>query len=549
MRTLAARCALVPLVLIGFAMPALADWPSQGRRIVGAGYETRGAWIFDLPSGDLLVRAAGPSTMTSHINAESVTPAGEIAPGWPAYGVGFGYFHSQQSPSSIGFAVDPNGFTWGGAGGDLEGTAYVVSPMGVLAPVTFAPTYSTYAPAPNGIYAFSSNRLLRFTQTGVAPGWPAGGVVVVANSGWLPALPDGSGGVVTMNWASEVGLRTQRVDSSGVKHAGTVLSTDVDAAQVDLVDPPLPALVPSDASHYFAVWSAPANPAVPQHVMVQRVNYAGALAPGWPTQGVVAGAPHTIFHVTPLSDHAGGLYIVWYQDDGLPRATHVRADGTFVPGTDANGVILFPPGPLREPQEGFDGGSLPYMVADVTPDGRLIFAWDDVASGNGIRVQWLLPDLTADPSEPADGRLILPNPEKTSVRAVHAAPDGGAYVAWNSTIQLSGYQTAGEIWMTRILPSALVGVAPRAHVALALSAPRPNPARGSISLDVTLPDDSPARVELLDVAGRVQWTRAVQGEGTRAIALEDLASLPPGLYFARVTHTLGSATSRVVVAR
>jgi hypothetical protein len=172
------------------------------------------------------------------------------------------------------------------------------------------------------------------------------------------------------------------------------------------------------------------------------------------------------------------------------------------------------------------------MVADVTPDGRLIFAWDDVASGNGIRVQWLRSDLTADPSEPVEGRLIMPNPEKTSVRAVHAAPDGGAYVAWDSLIHLYDFQTAGEIWMTRILPSSLVGVAPHA-TALALSAPRPNPAHGAVALDVTLPDDSPAGVELLDVAGRVVRTQLVQGAGPHAVSFGDLVTLAPGLYFAR----------------
>ena len=220
-----------------------------------------------------------------------------------------------------------------------------------------------------------------------------------------------------------------------------------------------------------------------------------------------------------------------------------------MPGTDANGVVLFPPGPLREPQEGFDGGILPYMVADVTPDGRLIFAWDDVASGNGIRVQWLRSDLTADPTEPVEGRLVIPNPEKTWVSALRAAPDGGAYVAWNSATGTPGdYGNAGEIWMTRLLPSALVGVAPHA-TALSLSAPRPNPARGAVALDVTLPNDSPARVELLDVAGRVLRTQLVHGTGPHAIAFADLATLAPGLYFARVTHPLGSATSRVVVTR
>jgi len=102
--------------------------------------------------------------------------------------------------------------------------------------------------------------------------------------------------------------------------------------------------------------------------------------------------------------------------------------------------------------------------------------------------------------------------------------------------------------MTRLLPSSLVGVAPHA-TAFSLSAPRPNPARGAVALDVTLPDDSPARVELLDVAGRVTRTQLVQGAGMHAVSFADLATLAPGLYFARAVTRGATSTTRVVVSR
>ena len=396
--------ALVPLLLSSVAS---ADWPAQGRRVLVATDSfnlTDGAWIFDLPSGDLVVRAVGHGGLALGYDAQRITPAGEIAPGWPVEGVSFGTIGMPTRPSDVGFAVDPNEFVWGEAGNGPT-AVYAVDPTGVLGPSSPL-SLAVFAPGPRGIYAYISNHVQRFIEPGVAaPGWPVGGVVTVGPMlDNLNALADGSGGVVVMAAATTLGPRTTRVDSNAVKHGGATLSDDVDdqfAPYEDLNMLPLPALVPSDASHYFAVWSGPPNQTV-QRVKVQRAGYDNALAPGWPTAGVVAVAPATIFHVTPLPDHTGGLYLVWYQDDGLPRATHVRADGTFVPGTDEHGVVLFPPGPLREPQEGFDGGHLPYMVADATPDGRLLFAWDDVASGNGIRVQWLLPDLTADPSEPVE---------------------------------------------------------------------------------------------------------------------------------------------------
>jgi hypothetical protein len=107
-----------------------------------------------------------------------------------------------------------------------------------------------------------------------------------------------------------------------------------------------------------------------------------------------------------------------------------------------------------------------------------------------------------------------------------------------------------DIWMTRLLPSSLLGVHPSPPLAtLALSAPRPNPSHGAITFDVTLPDDSPARVELLDIAGRVQRSQLVSGPGSHNVTFGDAGSLAPGLYFARVTSRSGTRSMRVVLAR
>jgi hypothetical protein len=132
---------------------------------------------------------------------------------------------------------------------------------------------------------------------------------------------------------------------------------------------------------------------------------------------------------------------------------------------------------------------------------------------------------------------------------VHAAADGGAYVAWESPTGPPGQVgTTGEIWMTRLLPTSLVSVPPHPAV-LRLSAVHPNPARSSVSMEVVLADDAPARVELLDVAGRVMRTQVAAGAGPHAITFDALGSLAPGLYFARATSGIGSTTVRVAVSR
>ena len=68
-------------------------------------------------------------------------------------------------------------------------------------------------------------------------------------------------------------------------------------------------------------------------------------------------------------------------------------------------------------------------------------------------------------------------------------------------------------------------------------------------MELSLPDDTPARVDLLDVAGRIQRSQSVQGAGAHAIAFRDLGTLAPGLYFARASHARGEATTRVVITR
>src|SRR5258705_5227001 len=114
------------------------------------------------------------------------------------------------------------------------------------------------------------------------------------------------------------------------------------------------------------------------------------------------------------------------------------------------------------------------------------------------------------------------------MHAVHVEGDDAAFVAW-SDYDASHFD---DLWMTRVQAPALVSVGPSGSRALAFSGPRPNPARSAVAFDLTLPDDSPARVELLDVAGRVVRSKLVHGAGVHIVSFSDVGSLPPGLYLA-----------------
>ncbi len=96
-----------------------------------------------------------------------------------------------------------------------------------------------------------------------------------------------------------------------------------------------------------------------------------------------------------------------------------------------------------------------------------------------------------------------------------------------------------------------VAVPPAAAPArLALAGAVPNPARAAaLTLRFSLPDASPARLELLDVAGRRVALREVGGlgAGEHAVRLETRRPLRPGVHFARLTRDGRSLVTRVCV--
>ena len=95
---------------------------------------------------------------------------------------------------------------------------------------------------------------------------------------------------------------------------------------------------------------------------------------------------------------------------------------------------------------------------------------------------------------------------------------------------------------------APVAVPPPALSALALAA-GPNPARGEVTARFALPDARPARLELLDLAGRRVAAREVSGAGAHAERFGDLGALAPGVYLLRLVHGGAVRTARVAVIR
>jgi hypothetical protein len=558
---------LASLLLV--ASSASADWPAGGKlvSIVDDSFNgLKSVRVMDLPNGEMYVLSVGRGGNANGYTLQRIGPGGDLAPGWTTNGYSFSQY--VYSSTLMGFTVDDSGCVWraqfGLDGSTTKPQSQLVRPDGLLLPSSpSAWNASTVggslgqgmavAPAPGGSFVAFGAKLQRMTRAGaIASGWPATGVPGVNSH--CPALQaDGAGGAVVFG-ASAIGSppTAQRVDATGARHAGwpvagLLLAAGPEDGLADFETPNF--LLPSGPGWLIAGWVTPYPSSSPKHLQLQRFSLDGALDPAWPANGVTAIAPDTITGVTLIADGLGGVHALWYAH-GRPLGTHLRADGTFQPGLAAAGVDLA----ALDPQfavPGYAFGRLPYVVADAVANGGLLFAYDNFLHffTASYHVRWLNADYTPNAGEPAAGRVVVPALRGRSVRAVHSDGIGGAYLAWDASPNDDQVPSdPSQLWMTRLLASSLVGVPAQPHGgSFALSAPRPNPSREAVAMELSLPDDTPARVELLDVAGRIQRSQSVQGAGAHAVAFRDLGTLAPGLYFARASYARGEATTRVVI--
>jgi hypothetical protein len=86
-------------------------------------------------------------------------------------------------------------------------------------------------------------------------------------------------------------------------------------------------------------------------------------------------------------------------------------------------------------------------------------------------------------------------------------------------------------------------------LALVLEGLRPNPAVGELVASFTLPSGSPARLELVDVTGRVWLAREVGNLGAGSHLMRLGSSMPAGMYWLRLTQGGRSLLARGALVR
>jgi hypothetical protein len=295
-------------------------------------------------------------------------------------------------------------------------------------------------------------------------------------------------------------------------------------------------LVRSDANHFIAAW---VDLEGTQVVECQRFSLAGSLDPAWPPNGVrldslVSGNQNQI-NLTCVEDGAGGVIVGWSETTRY-RVRHIRADGT-TPGRYASGSLTIFSGvsPI-----GFAQGAL----ARGQGEGSCVF-WQDQATG--IRGRWLDGDGNAlGCGAPNDTCSVLILAD-TGARVAGATADGsgGAYILYGKYVA-----SLDEVhYVTHTLDPVTTSVPPTGRTSGLWLAVSPNPAPGALTVTFALPDARPARLEVLDLAGRRMLARDVSGAGEHVEELTTRGALAPGVYVVSVAQGGDRRTARAVVVR
>lgn len=398
-------------------------------------------------------------------------------------------------------------------------------------------------------------RLLRVTPSAtVTPGWPAPGRKL-ANTGAgfakeAAVIADGNGGALVL--LGQDVMRAFRVNADTTVAPGwTSAGLALEAPYLDYSFTYQSRLVRADETHFIAFWSGLS--AEGWYFKCQRFALDGTLDPAWPADGVVVRDPYASganvggaeFEV--VADGAGGATMGWV-DSLRVRVRHVLADGTYPPAYAAG------PLPLAD-LTGTPMTSQRFGLARGRTGGcAVVFASAD----GSLRGRWFDGDAAPDPGPVVYDKVFFTYAQLVAADAGYylrgnrslgatGDSDGGVFAGWNGT-DAFGYTNYLFATHAAWPGTPYLDVPPRAPAALALAA-GPNPARGTLTAHFSLPDARPARLELLDLAGRRVALREAAGAGQHAVQLGEAAALPPGVYLLRLSHGGVTSTARVALVR
>ena len=364
----------------------------------------------------------------------------------------------------------------------------------------------------------------RYTFGGVRlPGWPEGGVLVCSAPdirGGLATAADGAGGVL-LAWhdyrpTPEIGwiqihasrLLPDGTIAPGWDAGGGTRVSDVQQPGYHL----FPSIVADGNGGMYLTWAWESGSS---NVLVQHLNPTGFPAAGWPQGGLEVSTSLGQFDPRIVTDGAGGAIVVWEEAGGTGGRLGLYAQRYYAGGPTPTAVSL--------------------VSAEAEPD-RVQLVWHGERLGDlsstvyrrSADSEW---QPLGSPAREGDDRVRF---EDRSVTP------GARYAYRLGYLDEGAERFTTETWVD--VPPAL---------ALTLNAPRPNPATRELFLSFVLPHRGPARIEVLDVAGRQRLTDDVGalGPGSHVVRLDGLSTLEPGVFWVRLTQGNERRLTKAVIAR
>jgi flagellar hook capping protein FlgD len=553
----------VTAALVGAALaaPATAQWQPAGAPVcTAAGDQGRVAALAEATGGLFLAwedRRAG----SADIYVTRLTSAGNTAPGWPLDGLAVctapydqlapmlapdaagGVFVAWYDYRTTGHAAVQRVTSGGTMAPDWPADGWLVGPASfrvfayeVEQPVALQPDGAGGAfIAWEGERNFYFQTLVqRVTATGTpAAGWPAGGLAAapVDNDQIEPSMTT-SGAALLLAWADyrngEFDLYAQALMPDGSIApswpAAGIAICDADSDQV------APTMLADGAGGAMVVWMDFRN-RPHSDLYALRVTGAGTPALGWSAGGlvVVTAWAHQRWPRL-LTDGDYGAFLVWQDErsNADVYAAHLRGSGSVDPAWPLFGLPV-----CAEP----DLQRLPVVAGDGA--GGMVVVWQDNRPAAAVHAQRVTP---AGAALWSPGGIPLSQSAASAARApaISTAGEGGSFIAWaddrNGTFDIFA-QRVGPDGVAVPVATPPVTIA----VGLRLGPPRPNPARGQVSIELALPHAGIAEVIILDAAGRCVRTLA---RGERAAGAQRMAwdgrddngvPIRAGLYWVRLS--------------
>jgi hypothetical protein len=185
-------------------------------------------------------------------------------------------------------------------------------------------------------------------------------------------------------------------------------------------------------------------------IYAQRVLADGTVDPRWPSDGRILCAAASIRY-TPriISDGAGGGIVAWSDWRHSPLYAHIYAQHVLEDGTVDP---TWPADGLEVCPDPVGSQGAPVLVSD--DNGGAIIAWPDsrnAPTGADVYAQHVRANGTANPAWPPDGTAICISPHNLGTISLVSEGTGGAIVIWTDFRSGHGDIYAQHVWGSGIV--------------------------------------------------------------------------------------------------